>query len=68
MDPRLLRLLQRVRQEYGLYAAHAQTVAPLRFKTMPGYPFGSAAAYPDSHREYQLEWNTREVAGESWPS
>jgi hypothetical protein len=49
------------------YAAHAQTVAPLPFKQMPGYPY-SGVAYPDRLRDYQLEWNTREVAGESWPT
>ena len=55
-------------KDMDFYAAHAQTVGPLPFKAMPGYPYGSTAAYPDRHREYQLEWNTREVAGESWPS
>jgi hypothetical protein len=50
------------------YAAHAQTVAPLPFKQMPGYPYPEGAAYPDRLYDYLLEWNTREVAGESWPS
>jgi hypothetical protein len=55
-------------KDMDFYAAHAQTVAPLPFKGMPGYPYGSAASYPDRHRDYQLEWNTREVAAEGWPT
>ena len=35
---------------------------------MPGYPYPDSVTYPDRNREYQLEWNTREVVGESWPS
>ena len=31
-------------------------------------PYPGGMSYPDRNREYQLEWNTREVAGESWPS
>ena len=54
-------------KDMDFYAAHAQTVAPLPFKQMPGYPY-SGVAYPDRLRDYLLEWNTREVAGESWPS
>jgi hypothetical protein len=55
-------------KDMDFYAAHAQTVAPLPFKQMPGYPYPDGLAYPDRHRDYQLEWNTREVAGESWPT
>jgi len=55
-------------KDMDFYAAHAQTVGPLPFKGMPGYPYPDNVAYPDRNREYQLEWNTREVAGESWPS
>ncbi len=55
-------------KDMDFYAAHAQTVAPLPFKGMPGYPYPSAVRYPDGNREYQLEWNTREVVGESWPT
>jgi Tfp pilus assembly protein PilF len=55
-------------KDMDFYAAHAQTVAPLPFKQMPGYPYPEGAAYPDRLYDYLLEWNTREVAGESWPS
>ncbi len=55
-------------KDMDFYAAYAQTVAPLPFKGMPGYPYPPSVQYPDRHREYLFEWNTREVAGESWPS
>jgi tetratricopeptide (TPR) repeat protein len=55
-------------KDMDFYAAHAQTVAPLPFKGMPGYPYPAGIQYPDRHREYQFEWNTREVSGEAWPS
>jgi Tfp pilus assembly protein PilF len=55
-------------KDMDFYAAHAQTVAPLPFKGMPGYPYPDAVRYPDRHLEYLLEWNTREVAAEGWPS
>ena len=55
-------------KDMDFYAAHAQTVAPLPFKGMPGYPYPDDVRYPERHREYLLEWNTREVAAESWPS
>jgi tetratricopeptide (TPR) repeat protein len=55
-------------KDMDFYAAHAQTVAPLPFKRMPGYPYPDGAAYPDRLRNYLLEWNTREVAGEGWPT
>jgi Tfp pilus assembly protein PilF len=55
-------------KDMDFYAAHAQTVAPLPFKQMSGYPYPGGTTYPDRHREYLLEWNTREVAGEGWPT
>jgi Tfp pilus assembly protein PilF len=55
-------------KDMDFYAAHAQTVAPLPFKQMTGYPYPAATPYPDRHRDYLLEWNTREVAGEGWPT
>ena len=55
-------------KDMDFYAAHAQTVAPLPFKGMPGYPYPDTVRYPDRHLEYLLEWNTREVAVEAWPS
>ena len=55
-------------KDMDFYAAHAQTVAPLPFKDMPGYPYGPPASYPERHHEYLLEWNTREVSAEAWPT
>ena len=55
-------------KDMDFHAAHAQTVGPLPFKGMPAYPYPSTVRYPDRNREYQLEWNTREVVGESWPT
>lgn len=55
-------------KDMDFYAAHAQTVAPLPFKGMPGYPYPDDVSYPDAHREYLLEWNTREVSAEAWPT
>jgi FG-GAP-like repeat/ASPIC and UnbV len=52
-------------KDMDFYGAFSQTVAPLPFRQMPGYPYPSTVAYPDAHREYQLEWNTREVSDEN---
>ncbi len=39
----------------------SQTVEPLPFHGMSGYPYGSEERYPDDepHRRYLAEWNTR---------
>jgi hypothetical protein len=52
-------------KDMDFYGAFSQTVAPLPFRQMPGYPYPPSISYPDAHREYQLEWNTREVSDES---
>ena len=41
--------------------AHGDTVEPLPFHKMSGYPFGKGEAYPETEalRKYQKEWNTR---------
>ncbi|HEX6202944.1 MAG TPA: hypothetical protein VF100_08075, partial [Thermoanaerobaculia bacterium] len=41
--------------------AHSQTVGPLPFHGMSGYPYGPDEAYPDTeqHRRYVEEWLTR---------
>ena len=52
-------------KDMDFWGAFAQTVTPLPFRAMPSYPYPSATAYPDGNREYQLEWNTREVTGEA---
>jgi hypothetical protein len=55
-------------KDMDFYAAHAQTVAPLPFRDMRTYPYPSTMRYPDRNRDYLLEWNTREVGAEGWPS
>ena len=50
------------------YGAYAQTVTPLPFSTMGSYPYAASRRYPDALSDYLLEWNTREVSNESWPS
>ena len=44
-----------------LNTTHGQTVGPLPFQGMSGYPYRSDEAYPDdaAHREYQRVYNTR---------
>jgi tetratricopeptide (TPR) repeat protein len=41
--------------------AHSQTVGPLPFRGMSGYPYGAEEGYPESeeHRRYVEEWLTR---------
>ena len=51
-------------KDMDFHGAFSQTVAPLPFRAMPNYPYPDSLSYPDSHREYQLEWNTREVSDE----
>jgi hypothetical protein len=55
-------------KDMDFYAAHAQTVAPLPFRAMRTYPYPATARYPDGNSDYLLEWNTREVATEGWPT
>ncbi len=52
-------------KDMDFYGAFSQTVAPLPFRQMPGYPYPASVSFPDAHREYQLEWNTREVSDEN---
>jgi hypothetical protein len=41
--------------------AHSQTVGPLPFHGMSGYPYGEGEGYPETeeHRQYREEWLTR---------
>jgi len=55
-------------KDMDFYAAHAQTVTPLPFRAMGTYPYPETIRYPEGNREYLLEWNTREVGAEAWPS
>ncbi len=51
-----------------LNTAYGQTVAPLPFHAMPGYPYNNAVAYPSdpAHRQYQKQYNTRLITTENF--
>jgi hypothetical protein len=55
-------------KDMDFYGAYAQTVTPLPFSTMGSYPYPATTRYPDALSDYLLEWNTRDVSNESWPS
>ena len=55
-------------KDMDFYAAHAQTVSPLPFREMRTYPYPVTMRYPERNRDYLLEWNTREVGAEGWPT
>ncbi len=50
-------------KDMDLYTAHPETVGPLPFHAMSGYPYGPDEGYPDdpAHRAYQRRFNTRRV-------
>jgi hypothetical protein len=53
-------------KDMDFYEAFSDTVEPLPFHSMPGYPYVAAgAAYPNTlaHREYRLKYNTRFISG-----
>ena len=52
-------------KDIDFYAAHGDTVAPLPFHTLVPYPYPAGTSYPDDerHLKYQLEYNTRGIAG-----
>ena len=52
-------------KDMDFWGAFAETVAPLPFRQMPSYPYPAGISYPDANREYQLEWNTRQVSREN---
>ena len=56
-------------KEMNPRSAAPETVAPLPFSAMTGYPYGPAEHYPRgrAHREYQERYNTR-VVGRAMPS
>jgi Tfp pilus assembly protein PilF len=57
-------------KDMDFYAAHGDTVAPLPFHTLVPYPYPNGLAYPEDERHinYQLEYNTRGIAGPAGPS
>jgi len=55
-------------KDMDFYAAHGQTVTPLPFSGMDGYPYPEDVSYPARLDDYLLEWNTRLVTTEGWPT
>lgn len=51
-----------------LNTTHGQTVEPLPFRAMSGYPYGPDESYPDDdlHREYRETYNTRWMGQEGF--
>ncbi|HEV2478667.1 MAG TPA: FG-GAP-like repeat-containing protein [Puia sp.] len=51
-----------------LNTAYGQTVAPLPFHAMPGYPYKSGIAYPSdpAHRQYLQNYNTRLITTDNF--
>ncbi len=50
-------------KDMDLYTAYPNTVEPLPFHAMSGYPYGADEAYPDTDktRAYRKQWNTRSI-------
>jgi len=50
-------------KDMDLYTAYPDTVEPLPFHGMSGYPYGAGERYPDNEktRRYQHRYNTRQV-------
>ena len=50
-------------KDMNLYTAHPNTVEPLPFHDMTGYPYGPDESYPDTEktRQYRSQFNTRRV-------
>ncbi|MGC1129555.1 MAG: hypothetical protein WA875_08350, partial [Candidatus Acidiferrales bacterium] len=59
-------------KDMDFYAAHGDTVSPMPFHTAAPYPYPYPAgtAYPSDldHLKYELEYNTRGVAGPAGPA
>ncbi len=53
-------------KDMDLYTAHPDTVEPLPFHGMSGYPYGADERYPDDqeHQEYRQRFNTRRINAE----
>jgi hypothetical protein len=50
-------------KDMDLYTGYPETVEPLPFHRMNGYPYGPDQKYPDDaqHREYRAKFNTRSI-------
>jgi hypothetical protein len=50
-------------KDMDLYTGYPDTVEPLPFHGMDGYPYGPNQKYPDDarHREYRTKFNTRSI-------
>jgi hypothetical protein len=50
-------------KDMDLYTAHPDTVGPLPFHSMSGYPYGPDEHYPDNEktRQYRRQFNTRQI-------
>ena len=57
-------------KDMDFYAAHADTVEPLPYHHMGGYPYPAERPYPqdDAHHNYRLDHNTRSVSGKTHPA
>ena len=56
-------------KDIDFYSAYGSTVAPMPFHTPFPFPYPPGIAYPEdpSHLQYELDFNTRGVAGPSGP-
>jgi hypothetical protein len=48
-------------KDMDLYTAHPDSVEPLPFRDMSGYPYGPEEHYPGVRDDYRKVWNTRRV-------
>jgi len=50
-------------KDMDLYSAYPDTLEPLPFHSMSGYPYRADERYPggEKHREYRRRFNTRRV-------
>ena len=52
-------------KDMDFYAAEANTVHPMPFRTMGTYPYPKGRSFPldDAHVNYFLDYNTRHMSG-----